>query len=68
MGYTKPPQTWQMKHGNKTDIHAKEKYKQLVKKSHKNVKVKEPGMTVLQPYPFIWFSPDLEFVLVMVLA
>ena len=62
MGYIKPPQTWQMKHGINTEIHANEKYKQLVKKSHKNVKVKEPGMTVLQPYPFISVSPDLEVI------
>ena len=53
MGYTKPPQTWQMKHGSNTEIYAKGKYKQLVTKSHKNVKVLQPGITVLQPYPFI---------------
>ena len=29
-----------MKRGINTEIHAKEKYKQRVKKSHKNVKVK----------------------------
>ena len=62
MGYTKPPQTWRMKHGINIEIHAKEKYQQLVKKSHKNVKVKEPGMTVLQPYPFILLSPDLKVI------
>ena len=47
MGYIKPPQTWQMKHCINTEIHAKEKCKHLVKKLHKNVKVKEPRMTVL---------------------
>ena len=51
-----------MKHGINIEIHAKEKYQQLVKKSHKNVKVKEPGMTVLQPYPFILLSPDLKVI------
>ena len=62
MWYTKPPQTRHMKHGINTEIHAKEKYKQLVKKSHKNVKVKEPGMMVLQPYPFISVSLDVEVI------
>ena len=51
-----------MKHGINTEIHAKEKHKQLVKKSHKNVKVKEQGMTILRPYPFISVSPDLEVI------
>ena len=62
MGYTKPPQTWRMKHGINIEIQAKEKYQQLVKKSHKNVKVNEPGMTLLQPYPFILLSPDLKVI------
>ena len=62
MGYTKPHQTWQIKHGINTEIHSKEKSKQLVKKSCKNVKAKEPGMTVLQPYFFKSVSPDLEVI------
>ena len=62
MRYTKPSQTWQIKYGFNTKIHAKEKYKQLVKKSHKNVKVEEPGMMVLQPYPVTSVSPDLEVI------
>ena len=62
MRYTKPFQTWQTKHRFNTKIHAKEKYKQLVKKSHKNVRVEEPGVMVLQPYPFISVSPDLEVI------
>ena len=51
MRYTKPFQTRQTKHRFNTKIHAKEKYKQLVKNSHKNVRLEEPGMMVLQPYP-----------------
>ena len=51
-----------MKHGINTEIHVKEKYKQLIKKSHNNVKVKEPGMTILQPCPFISVSPDSEVI------
>ena len=27
-----------------------------------NAKVKEPGMTILQPYPFILVNPDLEVI------
>ena len=41
MGFTKPLQTWQMKHGINTEIHAKEKHRQVVRKSLKNIKVKE---------------------------
>ena len=62
MGYTKAPQTWQMKPGINTTIEAKAKYKQLVKKSHKNLNVKEPGLTVLKPYTFISVSPDVEVI------
>ena len=51
-----------MKHGSNTEIYAKGKYKQLVTKSHKNVKVLQPGITVLQPYPFIQVIPDLEVI------
>ena len=51
-----------MKHGINTEIHAKEKHRQVVKKSLKNIKVKELRMTVIQPYPFISISLDLEVI------
>ena len=51
-----------MKHGISTEIHAKEKSKQLVKKSQKNVKVKKPRVTILQLYPFISVSPDFDVI------
>ena len=41
-----------MKHN--TEVHAKEKYKQLIKKSQKNVKAKEPGMTVLHNHILLY--------------
>ena len=59
MGYIKPSQTSQMKHVINTEIHAKEKYKQLVKKSHKNVKIKEPVIAILQLYPFMLVSSEV---------
>ena len=43
-----------MKHGINTEVHAKEKYKQLIKKSQKNVKAKEPGMTVLHNHILLY--------------
>ena len=33
-----------------------------MKTTHKNLKLKEPGMTLLQLYPFISVSPDLEVI------
>ena len=35
MGYTTPPQTWQMKHGINSEPHAKQKFKQFFKDSPK---------------------------------
>ena len=60
LGYTKPPRTRHMKRGINTKNHATVKNKQLVKTALKNIKVKEPGRTLLQPYLFISVSPDLE--------
>ena len=31
MGYTTPPQTWQMKHGINSEPHAKQTFKQFFK-------------------------------------
>ena len=33
VGYTTPPQTWQMKHGINSDPHAKQKFKQFFKRT-----------------------------------
>ena len=60
MGYKSVPQTWQMKHGINIEPHAKQKFKQLFKKSHKHTQIKDPGMTVCYSYPYISGSPDLE--------
>ena len=60
MGYTTPPQTWQMKHGINSEPHAKQKFKPFFKKTYQNPEVSDPGITVFKSHPFISVSPDLE--------
>ena len=60
MGYSEYVQTWQMKHGLNTEVHAKAKFKQIFKKLHKNCTFKDPGMTICEIIPLISVSPDLE--------
>ena len=60
MGYSEYVQTWQMKHGLNTEVHAKAKFKQIFKKLHKNCTFKDPGITIYERFPFIFVSPDLE--------
>ena len=49
-----------MKHGISTEIHAKEKYKSITRRHHKNITYHDPGMTISQDHVFISATPDLE--------
>ncbi|XP_047130217.2 uncharacterized protein LOC124810062 [Hydra vulgaris] len=60
MGYDTVNPTWQMKHGINNEFHAKAKFKQIFRKSHKNCKFNDPGMTVMKSHPFISVTPDME--------
>ena len=54
-------QTWQMKHGIATEVHAKKKYKAVMNKlQHKYLTFADPGMTVMSSHSFISASPDME--------
>ena len=60
LGYTDEIQTWQMKHGISNEIHAKEKYKLISQKNHKNIVFSDPGMIISSEFPFLSATPDLE--------
>ena len=60
MGYEKPVVTWQMRHGINTEIHAKQIYKSLTRRFHKNMTYNDPGMTVFEEYPHLAATPDME--------
>ena len=61
LGYKIFRPTWQMKHGIATEVHAKTKYLSLMKSErHTNLTYIDPGMTVMEEYPFISVSTDLD--------
>ena len=60
MGYEKPLDTWQMKHGINTEMHAKHKYMSLTRRFHNNMTYNDPGMTVFEEYPYLSATPNME--------
>ena len=59
MGYNNFQPTWEMKHGIASEIHAKAKYKSVIRTKHKNCVFRNPGMTVMLEQQFISVSPDM---------
>ena len=49
-----------MKHGIASERHAKKKYLSISKRKHNKLQLKDPGMTIMESYPYISASPDLE--------
>ena len=60
MGYESINQTWQMKHGINSEIHAVQKFKSVFKETHKNCVFNSPGMTIDENKPYLSATPDLE--------
>ena len=60
LGFDDEIQTWQMNHGISNEIHAKEKYKVVSQKNHKNIVFSDPGMIISSEFPFLSATPDLE--------
>ncbi|XP_065641141.1 uncharacterized protein LOC136073423 [Hydra vulgaris] len=60
LGESESFQTFSIKYGIAQEVHAKIKYKHLIKKSHENATFANPGMTILKTHPFISASSDME--------
>ncbi|XP_065659185.1 uncharacterized protein LOC136083633 [Hydra vulgaris] len=60
LGESENVQTFSMKYGIAQEVHAKIKYKRLMKKAHENATFADPGMTIFNTHPFISASPGME--------
>ncbi|XP_066924721.1 uncharacterized protein [Clytia hemisphaerica] len=59
MGYIEKPLSDDMRFGISMEMHAKKIYRSKNAKTHKNLKVKESGLVILESHPWIGASPDL---------
>ena len=60
LGYKKIPDNAALKHGRSMEIHAKQKYIEINKRKHRNLKTEEIGLVVMKTKPYIAVSPDLK--------
>ena len=59
MGYIEKPLSDDMRFGISMEMHAKKFYRSKNAKKHKNLKVRESGLVILESHPWIGASPDL---------
>ena len=60
LGYKTVPDNAAMKHGRAMEFHAKQKYLNTMKKTHRQLKSEEVGLIIMREKPFIGVSPDLK--------
>ena len=57
---TPKPKTYAMKHGLALEPHAKHKFKIIMCRNHKRLSINNSGFYVMEQYPYLGASPDLE--------
>ena len=60
LGYKEIPDNAALKHGRSMEIHAKQKYIEINKRKHRNLKSEKIGLVVMKTKPYIAVSQTLK--------